>query len=190
MNYAKLYENLIKHHGSKVKPEYYAEEHHILPRSMGGSDDTSNLIFLSPKAHFVAHHLLWKIHRCKSSARAYFMMACTGESYDRKLRITARQFESARKSYAPFASDFAKKQWEDNYDKMRNRVLFMFEDENHPMYMKGKTGFDHPRGKPVKTPLGVFGSVREAGKAHGIKHYTISRYCKSNKHPEFYYING
>jgi len=190
MNYKKLYENLLKKHGSEVKPEYYAERHHIIPRSLGGSDESSNLTYLSPKAHFVSHLLLWKIHRCPATARAYFMMACTGESYDRSLRVTSAQFEKARLAYSEHASEFAKSQWATDYDKMRDSVMFMFNDESHPMYMKGKTGFDHPRGKPVKTPLGEFGSVREAGRAHGIAHNIISRYCKSNKHSEFYYIDG
>ena len=39
------------------------EVHHILPRSMGGTDETSNLIALTPKQHYEAHYLLWKAYR-------------------------------------------------------------------------------------------------------------------------------
>ena len=35
------------------------EEHHILPRSLGGKDEPSNLIWLFPEEHYVAHRLLY-----------------------------------------------------------------------------------------------------------------------------------
>jgi hypothetical protein len=38
------------------------EKHHILPRSLGGSDAPSNIIKLSPEDHFFAHLLLAKAH--------------------------------------------------------------------------------------------------------------------------------
>lgn len=37
------------------------ERHHILPRSLGGSDDPENLVLLTPREHFVAHRLLVKM---------------------------------------------------------------------------------------------------------------------------------
>ena len=40
----------------------YSEKHHIIPRSIGGSDDKENLVFLSAREHFVAHQLLVKIY--------------------------------------------------------------------------------------------------------------------------------
>ena len=36
-------------------------------------------------------------------------------------------------------------------------------------------------------PLGRFGSVREAARAHEAAHPLISRYCKSVNHPDYYY---
>lgn len=40
----------------------YCEKHHILPRSLGGSDDASNLILLTARQHYVAHWILWKAY--------------------------------------------------------------------------------------------------------------------------------
>lgn len=42
--------------------EGYFERHHILPRCMGGSDDASNIVLLTPEEHFTAHVLLVKMH--------------------------------------------------------------------------------------------------------------------------------
>jgi hypothetical protein len=40
----------------------YCEKHHILPRSLGGSDDASNLILLTLRQHYLAHWMLWKAY--------------------------------------------------------------------------------------------------------------------------------
>ncbi len=40
----------------------YTESHHILPRCMGGNNDATNLVELTPEEHFVAHQLLIKMH--------------------------------------------------------------------------------------------------------------------------------
>ena len=81
MDYQKHYEQLIAKHGSRDKPDGYSERHHILPKSMGGSDEASNLVYLSAKAHFVAHHLLWRWHRNSPMACAFHFM-CHGQQKD------------------------------------------------------------------------------------------------------------
>lgn len=40
----------------------YKERHHRVPRCLGGSDDPSNLVVLTPEEHYVAHQLLVHIH--------------------------------------------------------------------------------------------------------------------------------
>ena len=58
MNYQKIYEQLT----SKNMVAEYTEKHHIIPRCMGGSNDASNIVRLTPNAHYVAHQLLVKIY--------------------------------------------------------------------------------------------------------------------------------
>ena len=38
----------------------YIERHHILPTSLGGSDDEENLVYLSGEDHYTAHYLLYE----------------------------------------------------------------------------------------------------------------------------------
>jgi len=38
------------------------ERHHIVPKCLGGSNDESNLVYLTPEEHFVAHQLLVKMN--------------------------------------------------------------------------------------------------------------------------------
>ena len=71
MDYSKIYEQLIargtiRQQGKNrktLKSEMgMIERHHILPRSIGGSDLLNNLVYLTPEEHLVAHLLLVKIY--------------------------------------------------------------------------------------------------------------------------------
>lgn len=63
MNYTKHYNLLIERarDRSVVEHQYY-EEHHIIPKCLGGSDDDSNLVKLTAPEHFLAHQLLVKMY--------------------------------------------------------------------------------------------------------------------------------
>lgn len=62
MNYQRIYDEFIADRRSKPVPMGYTERHHILPRSLGGSDDPENLIDLTAEDHLFAHMLLAKIY--------------------------------------------------------------------------------------------------------------------------------
>ena len=199
MNYQDLYVNLLLKHGTEEKPtdgEYY-EQHHI-PKSLGGSNAKENLVYLPGRVHFIVHWMLYKIHKNETMARAFFGMCDFNRNPIRLSFVSSRGYEATKKAfsvsnhmklsiYREKAFVSAKNQWACNYDRMRASTAFMFQNESHPMYMKGKIGDLHPRSKAVITPLGRFGSVRLAGKAHGIHHCVISRYCKSKDYPEYFY---
>jgi len=198
MNYEKAYLNLLKKHGSEHKPKGYSERHHILPKCMGGSDENDNLIYLSARAHYVAHALLFYMYRTPKLARAWFGMCDTYRRPERK--ITARQFEEAKKAFSKYshmkedhyrnlAKESALLQWETKREEMVASNAHIFKDPNHGMYMKGKTGDKHPRSRSVVTPLGTFGSVREAGRAHNVRHPSISKKCRSKQYTNYYYAD-
>lgn len=82
MNYEKLYYRLILKRRflplKKVR-QYdssytYTEEHHIIPKSIGGSDEKMNLVLLTAKEHFIAHLLLVKIYENAGNKTGYFKM--------------------------------------------------------------------------------------------------------------------
>lgn len=39
----------------------YIEKHHIIPKSLGGSNNKSNIVSLTAKEHFICHMLLTKM---------------------------------------------------------------------------------------------------------------------------------
>ena len=60
MNYKKIYDKIVENRKLNPIPKgVYTEVHHIIPRSIGGSDEKSNLIRLSAREHFVCHLLLF-----------------------------------------------------------------------------------------------------------------------------------
>ena len=61
MNYQKHYDRLIERANNRVMCGY-SENHHIIPRCIGGSDKIENIVKLTAREHFLAHLLLVKIY--------------------------------------------------------------------------------------------------------------------------------
>lgn len=62
MNYHNIYSQLILHAKQRVCINGYVERHHILPKALGGTDDSSNIVALTAREHFLAHMLLAKVY--------------------------------------------------------------------------------------------------------------------------------
>lgn len=63
MDYSKHYNTLINRAKFRLPDiNTYYEKHHIIPRCMQGTDDTSNIVLLTGREHFIAHQLLVKMY--------------------------------------------------------------------------------------------------------------------------------
>ncbi len=98
VNHRKIYNNIIEHFKFHPPTEGYNEEHHVVPRSCGGNDDASNLVLLSPRAHFICHVLLAKFYEGEQKQKMIFALRCMMNSDDR--RITSRQYEAFRTEHS------------------------------------------------------------------------------------------
>lgn len=64
MNYMKIYNDLVSHAKLQILPENtYVERHHIIMKSLGGSNDKSNLVTFTARQHYIAHLLLYKHYK-------------------------------------------------------------------------------------------------------------------------------
>jgi len=76
--YTTWYKNIIANAQSRVNLDVYFETHHIIPKSLGGSNDPSNLVKLTAKEHFICHLLLTKMvtgaHRRSMYYASYMMV--------------------------------------------------------------------------------------------------------------------
>ena len=85
---------------SKPDTTGYTEKHHILPKSIGGSDSKTNLIQITSRKHFLVHYLLTKCVKQKtpswySMVKAFNMMSVTSPQHQRY--INSKLYESNRK---------------------------------------------------------------------------------------------
>lgn len=180
--------------------EGYTERHHIVPRSMGGSDDQDNLVRMSAQNHLLAHYWLWVGTGAQGMATAYWGMlnmnyAKMAETFA-PTQAMLEAYESARIASAKAQSErvAGKTLSADHRAKMSASLT----GEKNPMFGKtvsaktrakmraakfGKTGSLSPRAKKVlmKLDCGLtlsYGSAREAARCLEIRQTTIAKRCR------------
>ena len=101
MTYKDFIENILKTRGRFSCGKEYHERHHIVPRSLGGTNDNNNLIDLFAKEHFIAHKLLFEENPDNIKlAQAYSIMAFASNSQEERYELTPEEYEEARKSFS------------------------------------------------------------------------------------------
>lgn len=92
MDYEKIYQNLIDRAKARETPSGYIENHHIIPKCIGGNDNDSNLVLLTLREHFLAHLLLHKMYPGnKSILTAYWFMSNRGNFQSGRLYESAKE---------------------------------------------------------------------------------------------------
>lgn len=98
MNYKKIYDEII-YRRKLERPDGYTEKHHVVPRCLGGSDESDNMVALTAREHFICHWLLVKMNtgRDKMRLSAAFNAMC--RMSDGQIR-NSKNFEIARKHFS------------------------------------------------------------------------------------------
>jgi hypothetical protein len=136
MNYKKVYEALCQNAKTRKPPKGYVEKHHILPSSLGGSDDTENLVSLTPREHFVAHRILARLTNDPKMWMALNFMI-------------NNRFMFGKPKCAPGDSK--------NYEKDRLICATNFTGSNNPMFGKARPDlieYNKTRVNPLKGKSG------------------------------------
>lgn len=96
--YNKLYHKIIENSKSttREKSEGYFEYHHIIPKSMGGTDDSTNLAKLTAREHFIAHRILTKITSDENQQKAWIALWAMVGPIDG----TRRDYKLSSRTYA------------------------------------------------------------------------------------------
>lgn len=169
--YTKIYFSLIEKAKQRDKPIVY-ESHHIIPKSLGGSNEKDNISFLSPREHFIAHALLTKMvtnkkHK-RSMAYAFTRMKVSNNKTGYKRIGNGRLYESMRKNLRELYSG------ENNpfYGDRR------FACKNNPFY--GKTHTEETKEK-IRRQKKKFGQDNHF---YGKKHSNNTKNIISNKQKE------
>lgn len=97
--YKKWYENIIKNaRGRLTSSGTYFENHHILPKSLGGDDDKENLVKLTAREHFLCHLLLTKFTTGIYKRKMCFALSSFHRSNKFQIRVlNSYQYSALRK---------------------------------------------------------------------------------------------
>lgn len=106
MDYKKVYDQIIDNRKHNEVTDY-TENHHIIPRSLGGDDDSSNLVRLTAREHFLCHYLLAKMYPKETQEwykmnHAFLMMKC--ESMFNSRYYNSRLYAALRKNFSSVMS--------------------------------------------------------------------------------------
>ena len=99
--YTHWYYNIIN--AAKTRPiNGYTEKHHIIPKSLGGTNDKTNIVALTAKEHFICHRLLTKMVTSEFKSKmvyALWIMNASNKTQSRG-KMTPTLYEKVRKEYA------------------------------------------------------------------------------------------
>ena len=143
------------------------QNHHIIPKSMGGTNSKDNLICLTYKEHRVCHRLLINMTEGQDKQKMSYAYSWFGRS--------AGNYKRGKEN------TFARP---DVVEMVRKRMK-----ENNPMKdpaQRERMSKTNHRNRPIVTPAGHFISRAAALRHHRFKHWKIL-YDLMKEYPNQYY---
>jgi hypothetical protein len=130
--YTKWYFNIIEN-AKKRLPNFEGEIHHIIPKSLGGSNKNENLVKLLHREHYICHLLLtkmledknsiikmcWALHRLTFSKTIF-----NSHQYEISRKIHIKNLKenhpSKKQSWRDKVSDIVYSHWENNEKRKKD----------------------------------------------------------------------
>ena len=162
--YTTWYNNIITQAQQRVNQTGYTEKHHILPKSLGGSNDQSNLVKLTAKEHFVCHRLL--VRMTVGESKRKMANAAWGMANLRNLHQGARHKVNSI-TYAKLKSEYKKDPA--SIEKIRAKLKGR---KRGPMSAKHK---EKLRDRVITDEWRLNLSVSRIGKSWGYKHSNATK---------------
>lgn len=95
--YTKWYNNIISNRKQNpLNSVVYQEKHHIIPKSLGGSNKKENIVSLTAREHFICHRLLVKMTEGKNKAKMSYairIMMIRENPYQARHKVTSKTYE-------------------------------------------------------------------------------------------------
>jgi len=183
MDYNKHYHLLIEKCKNKNRTGYL-ENHHIVPRCLGGDDSEKNLVLLTPEEHFIAHKLLTKIYPNNLRilyAFNFMSSPISGRKIDnKKFGFVRKQLSEMMKTELnpmkrfPEKNHFSHNRYPRIVSDSERKKLSNRMKKNNPM--KGKKPWEHSRA--TKETIEIWKNADEYyifWKTHQCSYYTLSK---------------
>ena len=186
--YSQIYYSIVERAKSREKIGY-TETHHILPRSMGGSNEQSNLVELTAREHYICHLLLPKI---TDGENRYKMIYAYTIMSGRKI-YGSRKYAFYREEYAKINSKMRSGEGNGMWGVDRSGELNTFYGKQHTAETKRKISAGQKRRK-LERPESFKAYERTDNHRKAVGNNTKSRAIRYTfKHPdhgEFYGTTG
>lgn len=100
--YLIIYNNIINRARNRTIYEY-TERHHIIPKSLNGSNDKDNIVKLTAREHFICHQLLIRIVCLENRHKMVFAAWQQSRSAKyRNVKIVSRTYEVLKKQLSRY----------------------------------------------------------------------------------------
>lgn len=106
-----------------------SEKHHIIPKSLGGSNRKENIVCLTPKEHFICHWLLTKMtfgENRKKMCYAFWSMTRNNKNMNRS--YSSLEYSAARRA---FISSRKGKSYEQIFGEQKAKELIASRSKTH-----------------------------------------------------------
>ena len=181
----------------------YTEKHHIIPKSLGGANEKSNISILTAREHFICHLLLTKMtsgtNKAKMIHAANSYLYWTTSNHSRDMVCNSRTVQSLKEARQQLlktemsdpvnilrSSNAAKELWRNSTHRTKESIRRK-EQWKDPAY-KQKMASRKRTLKKVSINEVVYNSLKEAAERLGLDPSTISKRC-SSKHERFLHWN-
>jgi hypothetical protein len=156
MNYQALYDAIVSNAKSQIRTKkeqkFAYEEHHILPKCLGGTNYKINRVLLTYREHFICHKLLTKIHKNNILLWAALISLSKGGKITRSRDYQASKIIKNKKQ-----SELIKNQWNNKKFRkiMKNKDMSFMKDEYYKKIKAAsmKLYTDSEQGKKQKSEM-------------------------------------
>lgn len=154
----------------------YIEDHHIIPKSLGGEDRRTNKVWLTAAEHFTCHKLLTEMTEGDANSRMWAalwrMMNKQSTNQDRNYTITPEEYAEARERNAKNHSVRMKGELNPFYNKTHSADTKAVMSARK----KGKT-YEEIFGEEKAAEMRARRSAESQGRVRGKQHLTECPHC-------------
>jgi hypothetical protein len=106
--YTNIYYSIVNRAKNRTLATY-KERHHIIPKSLGGNNDRSNIVDLTAREHFICHLLLTKMtsgnNKKKMSYALWLMCNLKNQNQSERYSISSKLYDLIRNNHSHTVSE-------------------------------------------------------------------------------------
>jgi hypothetical protein len=156
-----------------LKKEKGFHIHHIIPKSLNGSENKENKIKLTYREHFIAHLILWKCCSGKM-AEAFFLMNQNKIVTNKYIKLNSKQYSILTEECSNIKSINSKGKNNPNFGKKHSEeIIYKMKNNRKPKeegnYKKGENHYNYGKKIPEEIRKKISKAIKEKYKILEIK---------------------